>query len=78
MWRNSSVYILGTKVGDPEECESIDKIFTKNRQTPLLIGSVKSCVGHAESVSGCISVVKVNYLYIKQLINLRQIFSSAY
>ncbi|KAL6440730.1 hypothetical protein ACFW04_003291 [Cataglyphis niger] len=49
----------GTKVGDPEEINSIDKLFCKDRKTPLLLGSVKSNMGHAEPASGLCSLAKV-------------------
>ncbi|RLU26123.1 hypothetical protein DMN91_002289 [Ooceraea biroi] len=49
----------GTKMGDLEEVNSIDKMFCKNRKTPLLIGSVKSNMGHAEPASGLCSIAKV-------------------
>ncbi|KAG7203848.1 hypothetical protein KM043_017902 [Ampulex compressa] len=49
----------GTSVGDPEELAAIDKVFCKDRDTPLKIGSVKSNVGHSEPVSGLISIIKV-------------------
>lgn len=49
----------GTKVGDPEEINSVDKLFCKDRKTPLLIGSVKSNMGHAEAGSGICSIAKV-------------------
>lgn len=49
----------GTKVGDPEEINSIDQLFCKDRQTPLLVGSVKSNMGHAEPASGLCSIAKV-------------------
>ncbi|KAL6267202.1 hypothetical protein P5V15_000279 [Pogonomyrmex californicus] len=49
----------GTKVGDPEEINSIDKLFCKDRKTPLLIGSVKSNMGHSEPASGLCSIAKV-------------------
>ncbi|KAH0947889.1 hypothetical protein HN011_010567 [Eciton burchellii] len=42
-------HCTGTIVGDPEEANCIDQIFCKNRKTPLLIGSVKSNMGHAEA-----------------------------
>ncbi|KAK9875963.1 hypothetical protein WA026_011065 [Henosepilachna vigintioctopunctata] len=48
----------GTKVGDPEEGVTIDEIYCKNRDTPLLIGSVKSNIGHCESASGVVSIAK--------------------
>lgn len=49
----------GTKVGDPEECATLDKIFCKNRKEPLLIGSIKSNMGHTESSSGICSLTKI-------------------
>lgn len=49
----------GTKAGDPEEINSIDKLFCKNRKVPLLIGSVKSNMGHCEAASGLCSIIKV-------------------
>ena len=49
----------GTKVGDPEEINSVDELFCKDRKTPLLIGSVKSNMGHSEPASGLCSIAKV-------------------
>lgn len=49
----------GTFVGDPEECKALDNIFCKNRTEPLLVGSVKSNLGHTESASGACSIAKV-------------------
>lgn len=39
-------HCTGTKVGDPEECFAIDKVFCQGRKEPLMIGAVKSNVGH--------------------------------
>ncbi|XP_046833002.1 fatty acid synthase-like [Vespa crabro] len=50
----------GTKVGDPEEINVIDQIFTKNRTNPLKVGSIKSNLGHTERASGMCSIAKVN------------------
>lgn len=50
----------GTKVGDPQECHAVTTVFTKKRDEPLLIGSVKSNAGHAEPASGIMSFAKVN------------------
>jgi len=47
------------QVGDPEELAALDQVFCKGRQTPLLIGSVKSNMGHSEPASGLCSVAKV-------------------
>ena len=47
------------QVGDPEELAALDQVFCKGRQSPLLIGSVKSNMGHSEPASGLCAVVKV-------------------
>ena len=47
------------QVGDPEELAALDQVFCKGRQTPLLIGSVKSNMGHSEAASGLCSLTKV-------------------
>ncbi|CAH0549737.1 unnamed protein product [Brassicogethes aeneus] len=49
----------GTKVGDPQEVNSIADFFCNNRKEPLLIGSVKSNMGHAETASGLCSLAKI-------------------
>lgn len=49
----------GTKVGDPQEVNSICDFFCKDRPTPLLIGSVKSNMGHSEPASGVCSLAKI-------------------
>uniref|UniRef100_W4VRN6 Fatty acid synthase n=1 Tax=Corethrella appendiculata TaxID=1370023 RepID=W4VRN6_9DIPT len=49
----------GTKVGDPQEVNSICDFFCKDRKTPLLIGSVKSNMGHSEPASGVCSIAKI-------------------
>lgn len=55
----------GTVVGDPEECVALDRVFCGAdggrvvRARPLLVGSVKSNIGHSESTSGVCSIVKV-------------------
>lgn len=52
-------HATGTVVGDPEECKALDNVFCKNRRDPLLVGSVKSNIGHSESASGACSITKV-------------------
>jgi fatty acid synthase len=47
------------QVGDPEELNAVDDVFCKGRKKPLLIGSVKSNMGHSEPVSGLCSIMKV-------------------
>ncbi|XP_063541437.1 fatty acid synthase-like isoform X1 [Cydia strobilella] len=53
----------GTKVGDPEELVAIDEIFCTGRDKPLLIGSIKSNLGHSEPASGLCSVAKMCIAY---------------
>ncbi|XP_052896146.1 fatty acid synthase-like [Anopheles moucheti] len=48
----------GTVVGDPEECDAIEKVFCPDRTEPLLVGSVKSNIGHSEAAAGICSVTK--------------------
>lgn len=46
-------HATGTKVGDPEEMAAILETFwTGKRTEPILVGSVKSNMGHGESVAG--------------------------
>lgn len=47
------------QVGDPQEVNSICDVFCKGRSSPLLIGSVKSNMGHSEPASGLCSIVKI-------------------
>ena len=60
---NEVVYVeahgTGTKAGDPQEVNSITDFFCKDRKTPLLIGSVKSNMGHSEPASGVCSIAKI-------------------
>ena len=42
----------GTVAGDPQELNSITDVICANRSEPLLIGSVKSNMGHGEPVAG--------------------------
>ena len=49
----------GTPVGDPIEVNAIGSVFAPREGAPLLIGSVKTNVGHSEGASGLTSIVKV-------------------
>ena len=50
----------GTPAGDPIEAASLSKVFSRERPVdqPLLVGSVKSNIGHLEGASGIAGVVK--------------------
>ncbi len=45
-------------VGDVVECKAISNVFCRNRQKPLLVGCVKSNMGHGEHSSAMSSIVK--------------------
>ncbi|CAG0916724.1 unnamed protein product [Notodromas monacha] len=49
----------GTKVGDPQEMNAIADVFCKARNDSLLVGSVKSNMGHSEPASGLCSLAKL-------------------
>uniref|UniRef100_A0A1A9UN37 Uncharacterized protein n=1 Tax=Glossina austeni TaxID=7395 RepID=A0A1A9UN37_GLOAU len=53
----------GTRAGDPEECCAIDNVLCSQRSTPLLVGSVKSNIGHAEPASGVSSLAKACFAF---------------
>jgi fatty acid synthase, animal type len=54
-------HATGTMAGDLQEITAIDEVFTKNikREKPLLIGSLKSNMGHAEAAAGIASIAKI-------------------
>ncbi|KAI4604125.1 Type I Iterative PKS [Pestalotiopsis sp. 9143b] len=49
----------GTPVGDPIEVDAVGRCFGRPQGPPLLIGSVKTNVGHSEGASGLTSILKV-------------------
>ncbi|KAG5889542.1 hypothetical protein JTB14_024951 [Gonioctena quinquepunctata] len=49
----------GTPLGDIEECTALRDMFCQNRSDPLLVGAVKSNMGHSEISSGMCSLTKV-------------------
>ncbi|WP_252107394.1 MULTISPECIES: type I polyketide synthase [unclassified Halomonas] len=51
----------GTSVGDPIETRAIGEALGQRRRTPLLIGSVKSNLGHLETASGVAGLAKALY-----------------
>ncbi|KAI1439451.1 putative polyketide synthase [Annulohypoxylon stygium] len=67
----------GTAVGDPIEVDAISRVFSRSIQRPILIGSVKTNLGHSEPTSGITSVIKVilamEHRIIPPTINLKKI-----
>lgn len=50
----------GTQVGDRIEASAIGSVFQNSHESsPLVVGSVKTNIGHLEGVSGLASLVKV-------------------
>ena len=51
----------GTPTGDPEELNSVHNVFCKGekREKPLLLGSVKTNMGHTEAAAGLCGIAKV-------------------
>jgi len=60
----------GTAAGDPVEARSIGEVFSALRPegTPLLVGSVKSNLGHLEPVSGLAGLLKTMLVLDKGLV----------
>ena len=48
----------GTPVGDPIEAAAIGRSVAWRRETPLLLGSIKTNIGHLEPASGLAGVLK--------------------
>nr|ASV46899.1 phosphopantetheine attachment site protein [uncultured bacterium] len=49
----------GTSLGDPIEIEGLARALGTKRQRPLLVGSIKSNIGHLESAAGIAALSKV-------------------
>jgi acyl transferase domain-containing protein/acyl carrier protein len=51
----------GTRVGDPVELEALGAVLSENRpeNTPCLVGSVKTNIGHVEGAAGLAGLIKV-------------------
>ncbi|GBN00571.1 Fatty acid synthase [Araneus ventricosus] len=58
----------GTTVGDPVEMSAISEVFCPGRENPVLVGSVKSNMGHSEPASALCGLAKLVITMEKSLI----------
>lgn len=53
----------GTAIGDPIEAAALGKVFGRGiRESPVVVGSIKSDIGHLEAVSGLASVIEATLM----------------
>ncbi len=49
----------GTRLGDPIEAQAVLATYGQDRERPLLLGSVKSNIGHTQTAAGVAGVIKM-------------------
>ncbi len=60
----------GTQAGDEDEAATIAEVFGRHRiaSDPLIVGSIKTNIGHLESASGLAGLIKATLIVEKGLI----------
>ena len=58
----------GTIAGDVAEMDALERVFCKDRVSPLYVGSIKANIGHLESTSGLAGLIKAILVLEKGLI----------
>jgi hybrid polyketide synthase/nonribosomal peptide synthetase ACE1 len=68
----------GTQAGDPVEAEAIQSAFFPSddiKRDPLLVGSIKTVIGHAESTSGLAGLIKASLALQNSIVPPNLLFS---
>ena len=48
----------GTELGDPIEVEALKNVLNESRDSPLILGAVKTNIGHTEGAAGIAGLIK--------------------
>lgn len=61
-------HVTGTSAGDPVEMNAVYDVICTKKKDPLLIGCIKSSIGHSEGASGLCSLAKACIILQTRLI----------